>query len=131
MSRLANVLSATRNRAKKLPSQHTASRTGSRTVPQRRIEQEYPIALLLWPTHEEAVRPDDVLVVVGRVEPRHRVAAGDRAPVPSAAADQHHLLVERVVVIEEVLVVLLPAVQHRDRLDVLGGEQIMERRQVD
>src|SRR5436190_12984336 len=77
---------------------------------------------LLRPADEEAVGPDDVLVVVGRVEGGDRVGGRGGVAVTSAALDRHHLLRERVGGLEVERVGLLPAVGVRHVLDVLRDQ---------
>src|SRR5579863_9022318 len=89
-----------------------------------------------------AVGPDQVAVVVGRIEAGHRVVgrAGIRLAVAAVAEQAHDAdAAQRIGVVQVVRVVVLPAVQDRNGLDVLrhqdgaqgGGADGLEVGQVD
>src|SRR5690349_9909900 len=108
MSRLASARRQLRSGANRLAT-HTAPRTSGRAVADRRIvrtaassallterrraalqrrDESRSVRLLLRPLYVVAVRPDQVLVVVGRLERRHDVGRAFGDVVAGAAADR-------------------------------------------
>src|SRR4029078_12051136 len=77
---------------------------------------------LLRPAAEVAVSPDDVLVVIGRIERGCAVSAGRRRLVAATAGDRHDLRGERIVDVEAIEVGALPTVDRGHVLNVLRNQ---------